>query len=276
MTTQDARPDAIALARAAAARAHSLEDLSPDRVFGLSEEQLRDARAGRAGADAPGHVSDAFAILDVAVALGRRRRSRSTAVARYEQRLESVDREIALARERLIGWLQTREACALELARRLREADTVAPATVLALVEEAERITRLPAVQSIRVRSRGPYPELEVRTHGLVFETDGSRRAAGPFTFHVMGGSADVLFDIPGGVPPHPHVMSSGRPCLGHAADAVCRALLDEEFELAIVLVSGFLLEVDPTNVVRDVECFPATGRVPGWYETAEHSEAPA
>ncbi len=246
--SEGARRDALLLARAAAARAGSLEELAPGRALGLSEEEVREARAGRVPAGALTRVSEAVAILDIAVALGYGRRSRSAALVQCEQRLESVERELWTAREELVGALRARQSCAAEVARRSREREVLAQAAVLALVEQAERILRLPAVRRLRVVSYGEQPEFEVSTFALVFDADGVARSAGSLRFRVMSRPPRVQFDITDGVSPHPHVMSSGRPCLGHAAEAVHSALVDEEFEGAIALISGFLLDVIPAT----------------------------
>ena len=136
--------DALALARAVAARAGSLEELSPSRALGLSEEEVRRARAGHVRAGVLEHVSEAVAVLDIALAMGRGPRSRSAALTRCDERLESVEREVETAREALVRALRTRQSCAAEVARRSREREVVAQAAVLALVEQAERVLRLP------------------------------------------------------------------------------------------------------------------------------------
>jgi hypothetical protein len=271
-----ARRDAVLLARAAAARAGSLEELAPGRALGLSEEEVREARAGRVPAGALTRVSEAVAILDIAVALGCGRRSRSAALVQCEQRLESAERELWAAREQLIGALRARQACAAELARRSGEADALSQAAVLALVEQAERIARLPAVRRVRVLSHGGQPEFEVSTFALVFDADGVARSAGSLRFRVTSGPPGVQFDMPSGVSPHPHVLSSGQPCLGHAAQAVHSALADEDFEGAIALISGFLLDVNPRDTARSVGEFPQSQCPAGWYETPAQFEVAA
>jgi len=159
------------------------------------------------------------------------------------------------------------------VARRSRQREVVAQAAVLALVEQAERVLRLPAVRRVRMVSWGEQPELEVSTHALVFDADRVARSAGRLRFRVVSSPPRVQFDVPGGLAPHPHVMHDGNPCLGHAAEAVRAALLDGELESAIALISGFLLDVDPGNAGRRADSFPQSERAPGWYETADEGE---
>lgn len=269
---EEAGRDALALARAVAARAGSLEELSPSRALGLSEEEVRRARAGHVRAGVLEHVSEAVAVLDIALAMGRGPRSRSAALTRCDERLESVERELETARELLVRALRTRQSCAAEVARRSREREVVAQAAVLALVEQAERVLRLPAVRRLRMVSWGEPPDLEVSTHALVFDAHGVTRSAGRLRFRVLSSPPRVQFDVTDGLSPHPHVMQDGRPCLGYAEGAVHAALLDGEIEGAIALISGFLLEVDPGNAARSADSFPRSERAPGWYETADES----
>ena len=62
-------------------------------------------------------------------------------------------------------------------------------------------------------------------------------------------------------------LMSSGNPCLGHAANTVPAALHAGEFEAAIALISGFLLDVNPRDTVRSADSFPRSNRSPGWHD---------
>jgi hypothetical protein len=262
--------DALALARSVAARAGSLDDLAPGCALGLSDEQVDDVRAGGVQAGGLEHVSEAVAILDIAVALGRGPWSPAAAL---EERLMSAEREVDLARECLVRALRARQACAQEVARRMDEGELIAQAAVLRLVEQAERILRLPAVRRVRIVRWGEQPELEVDTHSLVFEAEGVARSAGRLRFRVMSRPAQVRFAVRDGMPPHPHVMQDGSPCLGHARAPISRALLAGEFEGAITLISGFVMEVDPGSAARRPESFPLSTRLPGWYETTEEGE---
>ena len=207
---EEAGRDALALARAVAARAGSLDDLSPCRALGLSEEEVRRARAGHVRAGVLEHVSEAVAVLDIALALGRGPRSRSAALARCDEQLESVEREVETARELLVRALRRRQSCAAEVARRSRQREVVAQAAVLALVEQAERVLRLPAVRRVRMVSWGEQPELEVSTHALVFDADGVARSAGRLRFRVVSSPPRVQFDVPG-EPVAPPTRDGGR-----------------------------------------------------------------